>query len=148
MTYGYPFGGGSAFPGYHLIADASTQWYYVDVFGGGPVSSFIGSDLTGGSNGGPWFIGFGHRTAEYARFTNSGTDFGTGVGGSPGFFVPWLYGLNATRRCEGTGCATYPPTATDGPYWDEMGSPAFINDGAGGDTEQVLDVFNLCWAAE
>jgi hypothetical protein len=148
FSFGYAGpSGGSGFPGYHNIADVSAQWYDVDVFPGGPVSHYIGSDLTLGANGGPWFIGFGHRTAEYSRFTAAG-DLGDGAGTSQSFFTPWTYGLNSSRRCAGTGCGTYPPTATDGPFWAEMASPEFINDGPGGDTGQVLDIFSVCWTAE
>jgi hypothetical protein len=146
VSWGYP--GNPPFPGYHIIADASTQWYNADLLPGGPVTTFVGSDMDSGV-GGPWWLGMGHRTAEYPRVDPGGpSDQGDGSGTSQSFFVPWLYGLNASRRCAGTGCGTYPPTATDGPFWKEMGSPEFLSDGPSGDMQQVRDVFGLCWAAE
>jgi hypothetical protein len=146
FAWGYP--GGSPFPaaGYHIIADVSPDWYQVDMNSlGVPYTKFIGSDVTAGATGGPWYMSVSHRTAEYNDIDDSAYTDPPGSFGLPG--GPYLDGLYSSRRCTGT-CTTYPPDATNGPFWQEAGSPQFLSDGPGVDTDQVLDIFNSCWSQE
>jgi len=146
FSWGYPHVAPFPAAGYHIIAAVSPEWYEVDNVGGGPVSKYIGNDMTDGATGGPWWMGMSHISAEYADVDgSSNTDPISGLIG------PWVNGVNSDRRCAGLGCSTYPPTTTDGPYWQEMGSPQFLDDfgGYGGaDNDQAADIVATCLLAE
>ena len=72
--FGYPQA--APFNGNRLITTASTDWYTHDFTPGGQVSKIIGSDLTGGSSGGPWILGW--AGAEFADTDgSSATDPGS-----------------------------------------------------------------------
>lgn len=136
MAFGYP--AAAPFPGYNIIAAASPDWYTHD-WGGNTnqYAKFIGNDSTGGSSGGPWWLGLRHPSLEYADTDgNNGTD-----PGQPG--GPYINGVNSHKRCAGGTCMS-PPTTTAGVFWQEMGSSAFRSTaGDGGESE---DVFALCLA--
>jgi len=124
-TFGYPQA--SPFNGNRLITTASTEWYTQDFTAGGQVSKIIGSDLTGGSSGGPWILGW--AGAEFADTdASSATDPGSN----------WVNGVNSHKRCS-INCNT-PPTTTSGVFWQEMTSPPFMNTAAADESEDVLQV--------
>jgi V8-like Glu-specific endopeptidase len=124
-TFGYPQA--APFNGNRLITTASTEWYTHDFTAGGQVSKVIGSDLTGGSSGGPWILGW--AGAEFADSdANSATDPGSN----------WVNGVNSHKRCAGN-CNT-PPTTTTGVFWQEMTSPPFMNTAAVDESEDVVQV--------
>jgi len=121
FAWGYP--SAAPFPGYHIIATASTEWYESDRVAGGQVSKYIGSDQTGGCSGGPWWIGQRHENLafEYADTDGSWiTDPGQGGG-------PYINGLNSHKRCNAAGC---PPGSI---FTQEQGSPPFLDTAAGDD---------------
>jgi hypothetical protein len=138
LAWGYP--SADPFRGFHIIASASTEWYQVNMDpSDAQASKYIGSDMTGGSSGGPWFFAIRHNniTFEYPDVDGSNlTDYGQdGVNGAGG---PYLNGINSHRRCTQAGC----PAGTI--FLSEMGSPQFrsTNDD-GGESE---DVFQYCFA--
>ncbi len=57
LTFGYPQA--APFNGTVIQQTASVDWYNMDFTAGGQVSKIIGSDLTGGSSGGGWFLSWG-----------------------------------------------------------------------------------------
>ena len=128
-TFGYPQA--APFNGNRLITTASTDWYTHDFTPGGQVSKIIGSDLTGGSSGGPWILGW--AGAEFADTDgSSATDPGSN----------WVNGVNSHKRCS-VNCNT-PPTTTTGVFWQEMTSPPFRNTAATDESEDILQVcFNF-----
>lgn len=131
MDFGYP--AASPFPGYHIITTAAPEWYTFDFYSGGQVSKFIGNDMTGGSSGGPWILGLGHRSAEWPDTDGSqATDPGSQL----------INGVNSHKRCR-VSCIS-PPTATVGVFWQEMSSPPFMDTSATGESE---DVFQQCFAS-
>jgi hypothetical protein len=132
MDFGYP--AGAPFPGYHIIVAAAAGWYQFHFTAGDQISYFIGNDMTGGSSGGPWILGLGHRSAEWPDTdgSNATDPFPNGVG--------WIWGVNSHKRCV-NGCFT-PPTATAGTFWQEMSTPQFKADADGGESE---DVFANCY---
>lgn len=136
MAFGYP--AAPPFPGYNIITAASPDWYTHD-WGNdtNQYAKFIGNDSTGGSSGGPWWLGLRHPGLEYADTDgNNNTD-----PGQPG--GPYINGVNSHKRCAGGTCQS-PPTTTAGVFWQEMGSSAFRNTaGDGGESE---DVFAVCLA--
>lgn len=139
FSNGYPQG--SPFPGYHIIFTAAVEWYSVDSgsTADGNVSKYIGNDMTGGSSGGGWWLSISHATPgfEYPDVDGDGvnTDPLPGLG-------PYVNGLNSHKRC--LGACTTPPSAGQGIFWDEMGSPDFTSSGS--DPRDVLDVYNGCIA--
>lgn len=130
-TFGYPQA--APFNGNRLITTASSEWYTHDFVGGGQVSKVIGSDLTGGSSGGSWAIGWSFTGHEFPDTDGSGST-------DPG--ANWVNGVNSHKRCL-VNCAT-PPTATNGVFWQEMTSPPFRNTGS--DNDESEDVLALCFA--
>jgi len=136
MALGYP--AAAPFPGHTIIAAASPDWYTHD-WGGNTnqYAKFIGNDSTGGSSGGPWWLGYRAPSTEYADTDgNNNTD-----PGQPG--GPYINGVNSHKRCTGGTCMS-PPTTTAGVFWQEMGSSAFRSTaGDGGESE---DVFAVCLA--
>jgi V8-like Glu-specific endopeptidase len=128
-TFGYAKD--APFNGNRLITTASTEWYAHDFTAGGQVSKIIGSDLTGGSSGGPWILGW--AGAEFPDTDgNSATDPGTN----------WVNGVNSHKRCS-VNCNN-PPTTTTGVFWQEMTSPPFRKTTAGDESEDILQVcFNI-----
>jgi len=133
-TFGYPQE--APFNGTIIEETVSPEWYGIDFVAGGQVSKVIGSDLTGGSSGGGWIMGWRHPSAEVADTDgNTYTDAGSAN--------LWLNGVNSHKRCVQT-CAS-PPTAAAGIFWQEMTSPPFANNAAiGGESE---DVFAACFAS-
>jgi hypothetical protein len=136
MTFGYP--AAAPFPGNSIQQTASVDWYNVDFTAGGPASKVIGSDLTGGSSGGGWFLSWRAPGGEVVDTdSNTGTD---PAGGNNG---PYINGVNSHKRCAGGSCAS-PPTAVAGVFWQEMTSPRFrLSDTDNNDSE---DVFAICLA--
>jgi V8-like Glu-specific endopeptidase len=130
-TFGYP--AGAPFTGGTLQTTASTEWYTHDFTSGGPVSKIIGSDLTGGSSGGPWILGWTGGLAEIADTDASqATDPGSN----------WVNGVNSHKRCLAN--CNRPPTTTAGVFWQEMTSPPFRN--VTTDNNDSEDVITLCLA--
>jgi V8-like Glu-specific endopeptidase len=126
-TFGYPQA--APFNGKRLQTTASTEWYTHDFRAGGQVSKIIGSDLTGGSSGGPWILGWTGGLTETADTDTSGvTDPGNN----------WVNGVNSHKRCL-SNCNT-PPTTTSGVFWQEMTSPPFRNTTAGDESEDIIKV--------
>ena len=124
-TFGYPQA--APFNGQKLVTTASTEWYTQDFTAGGQVSKIIGSDLTGGSSGGPWILGW--AGAEFPDTdANSATDPGAN----------WVNGVNSHKRCS-VNCSS-PPTDTTGVFWQEMTSPPFMNTAAADESEDILAV--------
>jgi hypothetical protein len=135
ITFGYP--AGAPFDGTIIQQTASVEWYNVDFTAGNQVSKVIGSDLTGGSSGGGWFLSWRAPGAEVIDTDNNqGTD---PAGGNNG---PYITGVNSHKRCAGS-CFT-PPTAVAGTFWQEMTSPPFRLDAA--DNQDSEDIFALCLA--
>ena len=135
MTFGYPQG--APFNGTIIQQTASVEWYNVDFVGGGQVSKVIGSDLTGGSSGGGWFLSWRAPGAEVVDTdNNSATDPFTA--GNTG---PYINGVNSHKRCV-VNCGS-PPTAGAGVFWQEMTSPPFRSDA---DTADSEDIFAACLA--
>jgi V8-like Glu-specific endopeptidase len=130
-TFGYPKA--SPFTGGTLQTTASTDWYTHDFTGGGQISKIIGSDLTGGSSGGPWILGWTGGLGETADTdASNATDPGRN----------WVNGVNSHKRCL-VNCDT-PPTTTSGIFWQEMTSPPFRNTTS--DSGESEDVIALCFA--
>jgi V8-like Glu-specific endopeptidase len=130
-TFGYPQD--PPFNGATLQTTASTEWYTHDFRAGGQVSKVIGSDLTGGSSGGPWVLGW---TGGLPETPDTDGSLATDPGSN------WVNGVNSHKRCIGN--CNSPPTATSGVFWQEMTSPPFMNTAAGGETE---DVIAACFSA-
>lgn len=135
LTWGYPVA--PPFPGYHIITVAGNEWYSVNMDSGDSpdlASKYIGSDMTGGSSGGPWWLGTRHPNSAN-NYADTDSVLYTGwVGG------PWINGVNSHKRCL-VNCST-PPSATAGVYWQEMGSPPFTSSGI--DNNDSEDIFGEC----
>ncbi len=132
MAFGYPQA--APFLGNTIQQVASVDWYAWNATAGGQVSKVIGSDLTGGSSGGGWFIGWSAPGAEIPDTDGSwATD--------PLTAGPYINGVNSHKRCV-TNCSD-PPSTTAGVFWQEMTSPPFRSDA---DTSDSEDVFALCLA--
>ncbi len=127
MSLGYPQA--APFAGNRMIQTASTDWYTVDFVGGGQISKVMGNDMTGGSSGGPWVLGWNHQSAEIADTDNSNATDPAGT---------FVNGVNSHKRCAGS-CFT-PPTTTSGTFWQEMTSPPFEDTADGGDVRAVLGI--------
>ena len=126
-TFGYPQE--APFAGGRLMTTQSTEWYSHQFTAGGQASKVIGSDLTGGSSGGSWVLGWNNPGNEVADTDGSqATD--------PGNL--WINGVNSHKRCVGD-CRN-PPTTTTGVFWQEMTSPPFMNTTAADETEDILAV--------
>ena len=128
---GYP--AASPFRGYHIITTFAPEWYTSNrATADTAVSKYIGNDMTGGSSGGGWLLDWEHRVFRYdAVDTTNTTDPHQNAGGGP-----YVHGINSHKRCM-TACTT-PPTATQGVFTNEMGSPMFeMNSGDEGDVESV-----------
>jgi len=121
MSLGYPQA--APFAGNRLIQTASTDWYTHDFEGGGQISKVMGNDMTGGSSGGPWVLGWNHANAEIADTDGSNNTDPAGT---------FVNGVNSHKRCS-VACFT-PPTSTQGTFWQEMTSPPFE------DTADINDV--------
>jgi V8-like Glu-specific endopeptidase len=124
-TFGYPQA--APFNGNRLITTASTEWYTHDFTAGGQISKIIGSDLTGGSSGGPWILGWAG-----AEFADSDASSATDPGAN------WVNGVNSHKRCVGN--CNSPPTTTTGVFWQEMTSPPFMNTAAADESEDIVQV--------
>lgn len=125
-TFGYPKA--APFNGNYLMTTASTEWYTHDFTAGGQISKIIGSDLTPGSSGGSWVLGWtGASTGEVA-------DTDASLATDPG--SNWVNGVNSHKRCL-VNCNT-PPTAINGVFWQEMTSPPFKGTAAVGESEDII----------
>ena len=131
-TFGYPQA--APFTGGTLQTTASTEWYTHDFRAGGQISKIIGSDLTGGSSGGPWILEWTGGLAETA-------DTDASLATDPG--SNWVNGVNSHKRCL-VNCNT-PPTTTNGVFWQEMTSPPF-RAGSATDLNESEDVIGICLA--
>jgi V8-like Glu-specific endopeptidase len=128
IIFGYPQG--APFTGQIIQQVAAPDWYNWDPVAGGQVSKVVGNDMTGGSSGGPWYIGWRAPGAEFPDTdNNSGTD--------PATAGPYANGVNSHKRCL-VNC-NVPPTANNGLFWQEMTSPPFR--GGGADTWESEDIF-------
>ncbi|MSQ47668.1 MAG: hypothetical protein EXR78_04635 [Deltaproteobacteria bacterium] len=137
-TFGYP--AAAPFTGRTLQTTASTEWYTHDFIAGNQISKIIGSDLTGGSSGGPWILGWTGGLAE--TVDTDGSNFATDPG------TNWVNGVNSHKRClvrcsPNTNPQT-PPTTTSGTFWQEMTSPPFRSSTT--DLNESEDVIRLCLA--
>jgi len=131
VTFGYPQA--APFDGKIIQMTSGPEWYNVDFTAGLQVSKVIGSDLTGGSSGGGWFLGWKAPGAEVADTDNSWSTDPTTAG-------PYINGVNSHKRCK-VNCSS-PPTAAAGVYWQEMTSPPFRN--TVDDNAETEDIFPLC----
>jgi V8-like Glu-specific endopeptidase len=130
-TFGYP--GVSPFTGGTLQTTASAEWYTYDSTSGRQLSKIIGSDLTGGSSGGPWILGWTGGLGETPDTdASSATDPLNNA----------VNGVNSHSRCL-VNCNT-PPTTTSGLFWQEMSSPPFRNTTS--DNEESEDIIAACFA--
>jgi V8-like Glu-specific endopeptidase len=133
FSLGYP--AAPPFPGYHIIAVVSTEWYEQDMYASdGQVSKYIGNDMTGGSSGGPWWLNMVHPNNA---FEYPDTDGSSLTDPAQGNCCPWINGVNSHKRCNQAGC---PPGSV---FTQEMGSPQFDNTAADGDESE--DVFADCF---
>lgn len=132
MIFGYP--AGPPFPGNIIQMVATTDWYSWDADAGGQVSKIVGNDLTGGSSGGGWFLGWRAPGAEVADTDGSWSTDPTTAG-------PYINGVNSHKRCKVT--CNEPPALNNGKYWQEMSSPPFRGTAAGDESE---DIFAACLA--
>lgn len=137
-TESFGYAAASPFDGTLIIQASGPEWYEVDF---SPASSShkskcIGSDLTGGSSGGPWYLSWNNPSFEKADSDgNPGTDPASSGG-------PHINGVNSHKRCTGGTCQS-PPTATAGVFWQEMCSPPFRNTDT--DANESEDVFAVCF---
>jgi hypothetical protein len=132
ITAGYPQA--APFGGKIIQLTASTEWYNWDFTAGNQVSKIIGSDLTGGSSGGGWFLGWAAPGAEVADTDGSNST-------DPGTAGPFINGVNSHKRCK-VNCSS-PPTVAAGVYWQEMTSPPFRGNTGAAESEHI---FSLCLA--
>lgn len=134
IQFGYPQG--APFDGTTIQQVASVEWYESDRRAGGQKSKYIGSDLTGGSSGGGWFLSWRHPSTEYPDTDGSAVTDPAGARNGP-----YLNGVNSHSRCR-SNCGD-PPTATSGVFWQEMGSPQFLSSAS--DAQDASDVFGYCF---
>lgn len=135
VQFGYP--GDAPFDGKTIQQVVSVEWYELDRTPGGQKSKYIGSDLTGGSSGGGWFLSWRHPSTEYPD--TDGSTVTDPAGAQNG---PYLNGVNSHTRCA-SNCGN-PPTTTSGEFWQEMGSPQFLNSTT--DNQDASDIFGYCFA--
>ncbi len=126
-TFGYPQA--APFNGNRLQTTQSTEWYSHHFTAGGQSSKIIGSDLTGGSSGGSWVLGWNNPGNEFA-------DTDASAATDPGNL--WVTGVNSHKRCL-VNCNT-PPTNVNGVFWQEMSSPPFMNTAAADESEDIIAV--------
>jgi hypothetical protein len=133
MVFGYPQA--APFIGNTIQQVAAPDWYNWDATAGNQVSKVIGSDMTGGSSGGGWFLGWRAPGAEIPDTDGSWATDPTTAG-------PYINGVNSHKRCR-TNCNN-PPTTTAGVFWQEMTSPPFRSNA--NDASDSEDVFAICLA--
>lgn len=136
LSFGYA--AAPPFPGYNIIAVAATEWYSINMSSAGETedvqSKYIGSDLTGGSSGGPWWLGTRHPNPALQYADTDGVIYTGWVNG------PFLNGVNSHKRCI-VDCSS-PPSSTQGIFWQEMGSPPFFSSST--DSQDTFDVIGVC----
>lgn len=133
IIFGYP--AGFPFSGNIIHMVATVDWYGWDADElGGQVSKIVGNDLTGGSSGGGWFLGWRAPGAEVADTDASWNTDPTTAG-------PYLNGVNSHKRCKVT--CNEPPALNNGVFWQEMSSPPFRWTGA---VDEAQDIFDVCLA--
>ena len=141
VVLGYP--ANDSFPGYHIIIGTSPEWYEVNMTSGdGQVSRYIGGDQHSGNSGGPWYLNWSHRSAEWATVDSDAVTDPLSPS-SNGASAPYLNGVYSHKRCTGGSCAS-PPTASAGLFWNEMGAAEFNN--TVGDAGEFEDVLATCFA--
>ncbi|MEZ5283925.1 MAG: hypothetical protein R2712_03765 [Vicinamibacterales bacterium] len=136
MAFGYPQA--APFTGTSIQQVASVDWYDWDFTPGGPASKVIGSDLTGGSSGGGWFLSWRAPGGEIADTDGSNSTDPAGANNGP-----YINGVNSHKRCTGGTCMS-PPTAAAGVFWQEMTSPRFRL--SADDNADSEDIFGRCLA--
>lgn len=107
FSFGYP--AASPFPGWAMVAVVGPEWYTYD-WGSHADSKYMGNDMTGGSSGGPWILGWGHPTIEFSD--TDGTSATDPLPGGTG----WLNGVNSHKIVVGGVTRS-----------QEMGSAQFTN---------------------
>ena len=101
FAWGYP--AGAPFNGNLIQTVTSTEWYQVnmspgDAPGTDHLSKYIGSDMTGGSSGGPWWISHRHPNFALEIPDTDGQNATDPVQNlSPG---PFINGVNSHKRCQ------------------------------------------------
>jgi hypothetical protein len=130
--FGYPQG--SPFNGNSIQQAGSVVWYNWDATAGNQVSNVIGSDLTGGSSGGGWFLSWRAPGNEAPDTDGSSLTDPATPGGAVG---PYITGVNSHKRCR-TNCNS-PPTTTSGIFWQETTSPPFLSGAAEDDFKSIYD---------
>jgi V8-like Glu-specific endopeptidase len=132
FAWGYP--AAAPFPGDRLITVVSTEWYQLNRNASeAQLSKYLGSDMTGGSSGGPWWFNMTHSNVEFVD-----TDGSNLTDPFQGGCCPLLNGVNSHKRCTQTGC----PAGTL--FTQEMGSPQFRSTAE--DNNESEDVFAACFA--
>lgn len=123
-AWGYP--AGNPFNGMNIIVSTSTEWYERDLESRDDhqVSKYIGSDMTGGSSGGPWWMNTTHPRNDLEQPDIDGSNI---TDPDQGEDSPILNGVNSHRLNGLT---------------QEMGSPQFLN--TADDDEESEDVFRAC----
>jgi len=133
FAYGYPQA--APFLGNRIMATASTEWYEVNMtISDGLVSKYIGSDQTGGSSGGPWWLSLRHPDGSFERPDTDGS-LDTDPFQAAAFPGPYINGVNSHKRCNAGGC----PAGSI--FTQEMGSPQFRNTAPDGDESEDLHQF-------
>jgi hypothetical protein len=131
LAWGYPQG--APFAGNRLITTASTEWYQLNRnTSESQLSKYIGSDQTGGSSGGPWWLNFRGPVEIAAVDSSAITD------PSQGNSAPLINGINSHKRCSAAGC----PAGSL--FMNEMGSPQFLSSTS--DNNDSEDIFAVCLA--
>ncbi|MGF1615707.1 MAG: trypsin-like serine peptidase [Gammaproteobacteria bacterium] len=135
FQWGYP--AGPPFTGNRIITTVSTEWYEVDMVpGDGQRSKYIGSDQTGGSSGGPWWLNMTHP--DSAKEIDDTDD--SPLTDPPGLVTstPLINGVVSHSRCQGLCTA-------ETEFSQELGSPPFRS--TEDDPDESEDVFQACFVA-
>jgi hypothetical protein len=140
FAWGYPIGFPFSFLGQHLITVVSTEWYegHIDLGDSHQWSKYIGSDMTLGASGGPWWINMSHANPqlEYPPISSEGSSIANPGKGE--YFQPLLNGINSHKRAfiDSQGFISF--------FSLEMGSPIFRDTPE--DPDESADVFRRCLA--
>lgn len=138
IAFGYP--SAAPFQGDTIQQVAAVEWYEDDRSTGSQLSKYIGSDMTGGSSGGGWFVSWRHPSTAAEIVDTDGREVTDPLDAKNG---PYLIGINSHKRCR-VSCST-PPTATSGTFWQEMGSPQFLD---GSDAKDWKSMYDLAWSLQ
>jgi hypothetical protein len=136
-SFGYPQESPPGnFNGRALMTVEAPEWYEVDFIAGGQKSKCMGNDLTGGSSGGAWILGWNNQGGG---FNDTDGFSSTDPPGGPSSGWNLLNGVNSHKRCR-IDCRPI-PTNTNGVYWQEMCSPPFLS----GDANSARGIFEFCF---